>query len=69
MQRQCRTVIPAALSAVTRRLYTAAPPDGVPAGGFPLLLRLEFRTGSGGFGAWRVLLVVREADIVSGWAQ
>lgn len=44
----------------------ARPPDGVPAGGFPLLLRLEIRTGSGGFGAWRVLLVVREAGIVSG---
>ena len=47
----------------------ARPPDGVPAGGFPLLLRLEFRTGSGGFGAWRVLLVIREAGIVSGQAQ
>ena len=47
----------------------ARPPDGAPAGGFPLLLRLEIRTGAGGSGAWRVLLVVREADIVSGWAQ
>ena len=44
----------------------ARPPDGVLAGGFPLLPRLEIRTGSGGFGAWRVLLVVREAGIVSG---
>ena len=47
----------------------ARPPDGAPAGGFPLLPRLEIRTGNGGFGAWRVLLVVREADIVVGWTQ
>ena len=47
----------------------ARPPDGAPAGGFPLLPRLEIRTGTGGFGAWRVLLVVREADIVVGWTQ
>jgi len=43
--------------------------DGAPAGGFPLLSRLEIRTDTGGFGAWRVLLVLREADIVVGWTQ
>lgn len=45
MQRQCRTVIPAALSAVTRRLYTAAPPDGVPAAAIGLLLEMRSSAG------------------------